>query len=193
MKKIYILFLFSAHTIFAQDYSVEKSTFSFQTGFFGFWLNNESRLSDKVTLKTEIGLDVFTQKNNDNEGSVDFDALVPVITFEPRWYYNLEKRGAKGKNIHNNAANFIALTVSYHPDWFVITGVENAYLNHQVAVVPKWAMKRNIGKSDFTYELGAGLGYNFIFNKKYPFDDSGEVWFDLHARIGYIFKSSRKK
>ncbi len=193
MKKIYILFLLSAHTLFAQDYSVEKSTFSFQTGFFGFWLNNESKLSDKFTLKTEIGLDVFTQKSNDNEGSVDFDALVPVITFEPRWYYNLEKRGAAGKNIHNNAANFIALTISYHPDWFVITGVENAYLNHQVAVVPKWGIKRNIGKSDFTYELGAGLGYNFMLNRKHSFDDSGEVWLDLHARIGYIFKSSRKK
>lgn len=77
MKKIYILFLLSAHTIFAQDYSVEKSTFSFQTGLVGFWLNNESRLSDKFTLRTEIGLDVFTQK--DNEKSADFDALVPVL------------------------------------------------------------------------------------------------------------------
>ncbi|MBC8644496.1 hypothetical protein H9W95_11730 [Flavobacterium lindanitolerans] len=60
-------------------------------------MNNESRLSEKVTLKTEIGLDVFTQKNNDNEGSVDFDALVPVITFEPRWYYNLEKEALREK------------------------------------------------------------------------------------------------
>lgn len=190
MKKLSILLIFSAQALFAQDYTVEKSTFSFQTGFVGFWLNNESRLSDQFTLKTEIGLDVFTNKDDDD---ANFDALVPVITFEPRWYYNLEKRGTKGKNIDNNAANFIALTTIYHPDWFVISGTDNAYVNHQIAIIPKWGIKRNIGKSNFNYELGAGLGYNFILKRKYSFEDSGEVWLDLHARIGYTFKSTRKK
>lgn len=191
MKKIYILLLLSAHTIFAQDYSVEKSTFSFQTGFLGFWLNNESKLSDKFTLKTEIGFDAFTRSNEDDNMSLD--ALAPVITLEPRWYYNLEKRASKGRKIHNNGGNFVAITTSYHPDWFLLSGKEDMYVNHQLAIIPKWGIKRNIGNSNFTYELGAGLGYNFILNRRHSFDNSDQIWLDLHARIGYVFKSSRKK
>lgn len=191
MKKIYVLFLLSAHTIFAQDYSVEKSTFSFQAGFLGFWLNNESKLSDKFTLKTEIGFDAFTRSSEDDDTSLD--ALAPVITLEPRWYYNLEERASKGRKIHNNAGNFVAITTSYHPDWFLLTGVKEMYVNHQLAIIPKWGIKRNIGNSDFTYELGAGLGYNFILNRRHSFDNSDQIWLDLHARIGYVFKSSRKK
>ncbi|WP_447636805.1 hypothetical protein [Flavobacterium microcysteis] len=191
MKKIYVLFLLSAHTIFAQDYSVEKSTFSFQTGFLGFWLNNESKLSDKFTLKTEIGFDAFSRSSDDDNASLD--ALAPVITLEPRWYYNLEKRASKGRKIHNNAGNFVAITTSYHPDWFLLSGKEDMYVNHQLAIIPKWGIKRNIGNSNFTYELGAGLGYNFILNRRHSFDNSDQIWLDLHARIGYIFKSSRKK
>jgi len=191
MKKLYILLFFSIQTIFAQEYSVEKSIFSAQAGILGFWVNNESRLSNQFTLKSEIGLDVFSTVDPDDNN--DFNSLVPVIILEPRWYYNLEKRGRKGRNIYNNGGNFIALTTSFHSDWFVISGKNNVYVNDQLLLVPKWGIKRNIGNSNFNYELGAGLGYNFILSKKYPSDDGSEVFLDLHARIGYTFKSSHKR
>ncbi len=44
--------------------------------------------------------------------------MTPVITAEPRWYYNLNKRVSKSKNIEGNSGNFISLKTSYHPDWF---------------------------------------------------------------------------
>lgn len=193
MKKLCLLaaFLF-VQLVHAQDYGVEKSTFSGQVGFFGVWINNESRLSSQFTLKSEAGLDLFTRRYGDG---ISFDALAPVITVEPRWYYNLEKRGNKGRNVHNNGGNFLALTTSYHPDWFVITGLEGGMMvPHQLAIVPKWGIKRNFGKSDFNYEAGVGLGYNFLFLKQYGFrQNDGDVLLDLHFRIGYTFKSSRNR
>lgn len=97
--------------------------------------------------------------------------------------------------MHNNGGNFVALTTSYHPDWFVITGVEGGmFVPHQLAIVPKWGIKRNFGKSDFNYEVGVGLGYNLTFLKHYGFrENDGDVFLDLHLRIGYTFKSSRNK
>lgn len=193
MKYFYVLvtFLF-VQTTFAQEFTTEKSTFSGQVGFFGAWINNESRLSNQFTLKSEIGFDAFTRRYGDG---ISFDAFAPVITVEPRWYYNLEKRGNKGRNVHNNGGNFLALTLSYHPDWFVITGLEgDVYIPHQLAIVPKWGIKRNFGKSDFNYEVGVGLGYNFMFLKQYGYsENNGDVLLDLHLRIGYTFKSSRTK
>ncbi|MGG5485400.1 hypothetical protein [Gaetbulibacter sp. PBL-D1] len=41
----------------SQTTSVEKSTFGVQTGFLGIWVHNESRLSNSIALRSEIGLD----------------------------------------------------------------------------------------------------------------------------------------
>mgnify|MGYP003668620850 CR=1 FL=1 len=40
-----------------QSASVEKSVFSIQTGFLGLWVNHEAKLTNKIALRTELGLD----------------------------------------------------------------------------------------------------------------------------------------
>ena len=59
MKKITLLITYLLFSLFtnAQESSVEKSIFSAQTGFLGFWINNEFKLSNNFSLKSEIGLD----------------------------------------------------------------------------------------------------------------------------------------
>jgi len=95
MKKLYLFCtLLLVQLINAQDPATEKSIFSGQVGLFGAWINHEARLSNQFTLKTEVGLDVFARQTNDD---FSLDALAPVLTLEPRWYYNLEKRGNKGE------------------------------------------------------------------------------------------------
>lgn len=186
MKKLCLLLIVCANQfMFSQDFTPEKSFFSGQIGLFGMYVNHELRLSNQFVLKSEVGLDFFSTDNND----LDFKALAPVITLEPRWYYNLNKRGNAGKNVTHNGGNFVSITSSYHPDWFVITNAEGPnFVIHQLAIVPKWGIKRNFGTSNFNYEVGAGLGYNIRFLKHYGFaENDGQVYIDLHARIGYSF------
>lgn len=182
MKKIIFIIttvLLISYTGTAQTTGVEKSIFSVQAGFLGAWVNNEVRLSNEIALKSEFGLDVGLRGCSDCETQY---VLAPVLTLEPRWYYNIEKRSAKGKIIKNNSANFVSFGFTYYPDWFVISNATNAYIENQIIIIPKWGIKRAISNSNFNYELGIGIG------KRYYFDaDEWNTAADLLIRIGYTF------
>ena len=110
--------------------------------------------------------------------------MTPVITVEPRWYYNLEKRQSKSKNISGNSGNFVSLQTSYHPNWFVISNYDNLKTFNLITVIPTWGIKRNVGKH-FTYETAIGIGYGHQFRE--GFGDLEGVTANLHLRIGYRF------
>lgn len=183
MKKLFFALFLLAQVAQSQEQdtaSVEKSIFGIQTGFFGAWVHNESKLSNEISLRSEIGLDAGFVINGSYSGFI----FVPSLRVEPRWYYNLDKRSAKGKNIKNNSGNFISLTTTYNPDWFMIPEKKNLNFISSVSVIPKWAIKRTYG-NHFTFETGAGVGYIF-YTEDYG-DINGEVGVDLHLRIGYTF------
>ncbi|WP_047549537.1 hypothetical protein [Psychroserpens sp. Hel_I_66] len=169
----------------AQDASVEKSIFGIQTGFLGVWIHNESQLSKTIALRTELGLDAGILGGGIYENTSTF--FGPVITLEPRWYYNLEKRKGKSKRIDGNSGNFISIKTSYHPDLFTINLPENVVFLSDISIIPTWGIRRNIG-SHFNYEAGIGVGYIHIFEKENitVLDDS-DVAVNLHLRIGYRF------
>lgn len=178
MKKLIIAFtlLFTLTSITAQDASVENSFYGIQTGLLGIWIHNETKLANEFALRTEIGLDSEIFINNN-----DFDFfLTPVLTLEPRWYYNLNKRQDKSKKIKYNSGNFLSLDVSYNPDLFVISGIRNAFVENQVSIIPKWGIRRSIGR--FNYEVGIGIGYRYVFE---GFNKGSDIAADLHLRIGY--------
>jgi len=163
--------------------SVEKSLFSVQAGVLGIWASNEVRLGNTLVLRSEIGLDGFSSVGPQK----DVFALAPSINLEPRWYYNIAKRSRKGRNTENNSANFLGLSVKYAPDWFVIANKDNLNVYNQVYIIPKWGIRRNIGKSNFNYEFDFGIGYAYI--EQYGYEKNySDVAVDLHARIGYTFK-----
>ena len=70
--------------------SVEKSTFGIQTGVLGIWAHREVKLSNQIALRAELGMDagIWGGSFYPKTGYL----MTPVITFEPRWYYNLNKR-----------------------------------------------------------------------------------------------------
>jgi len=163
----------------AQNTGVEKSIYSIETGVLGMWINNEYRLSNEIILKSELGMIAGFRGCSDCDTQY---ALTPELTLEPRWYYNIEKRNAKGKIIKNNSANFASLGLRYYPDWFVISNASNAYVENQITIIPKWGIKRTVSNSNFNYELGIGIG------KRYYFDSNDwETAADLLIRIGYTF------
>ena len=169
----------------AQTPSVEKSIWQIQSGFIGVWFNIESRLTNSLALRCEVGLDGGWKSYDDNYAY----ALAPVIRLEPRWYYNFGNRIDKSLRIDNNSGNYLSLKTSLNPDLFVISNKDNVTVYNQLNVLPMWGIRRNIGKH-FNYELGLGLGGRYIF----PYEGStiegeGEwnVAIDLNLRIGYTF------
>jgi hypothetical protein len=113
--------------------------------------------------------------------------MTPVITLEPRLYYNLNKRVKKSRRIDGNSGNFISLKTSYHPDWFVISNTENVSVISSISIIPTWGIRRNIGKH-FTYETGIGIGYRYAYAKQAGFlENESEGTVNIHLRIGYRF------
>lgn len=166
-----------------QKASVEKSIYGIQVGTLGFWGHNESRLSNSIAIRTEVGM-VFGFAIN---SSRSLFLLTPEIIVEPRWYYNLNKRVRKSRSINNNSGNFLALKTSFNPDLFVISNVDNVSVNNQFFIIPKWGIKRSIG-NHFTYEAGIGIGYHYTFkDAKYYRKNKEELGADIHLRIGYTF------
>ncbi|MFY7937041.1 MAG: hypothetical protein ACOVOQ_06685 [Flavobacterium sp.] len=166
----------------SQTASVEKSTYGIQTGLLGIWVHNEMKLTNQIALRTELGMNagIFGGDFYPKTGFL----MTPVITAEPRWYYNLEKRQSKSKNIDGNSGNFVSLQTSYHPNWFVISNYDNLQTFNLITIIPTWGIKRNIGKH-FTYEASIGVGYGYQFRGEY--DDVNGVAIDLNLRIGYRF------
>ena len=188
MKSISVLIIaiFISITTSAQDKaSVETSIYGIQTGVLGIWAHNEYKLNDAIALRTEVGFDtgIFGGYYQDNTNFV----LFPTISLEPRYYYNLNRRLEKGKSITNNSGNFFTIRLQYIPDWFVISNVDNISVAENFAIIPKWAIKRTVGKH-FTYETGIGIGYRQYFLKQYGYlKNESEAALDLHLRIGYTF------
>lgn len=166
----------------SQTASVEKSTYGIQTGLLGIWVHNEMKLTNQIALRTELGMNagIFGGDFYPKTGFL----MTPVITAEPRWYYNLEKRQSKSKNIAGNSGNFVSLQTSYHPNWFVISNYDNLKTFNLITVIPTWGIKRNVGKH-FTYETAIGIGYGHQFREGYG--DLEGVSVNLHLRAGYRF------
>ncbi len=187
LKTILLTLTLCGLTLFAkaQENSVEKSTFGVETGFLGLWANHEARLSNKFTLRTEIGLNAGILGGSAYEGSKF--VLTPVITLEPRWYYNLDKRKANSKDISNNSGNFFALKTSYNPDWFAISDAENANPLSSFSITPTFGIRRNIG-NHFYFETGIGVGYRHYFgDEAVNLELKDKLDLNVHLRFGYKF------
>jgi len=196
MKKILaLIFLGLNLNVNSQTVGVEKTFFSIQTGLAGIWINNETKLSNSIALRSEIGIehDFFVGDQYDGAGFI----LQPVLTLEPRYYYNLEKRNSRGKKTSKNSGNYLSLKTSYHPDWFILNLDENITKTADLSIIPTWGIKRQIG-SNFTYETGLGLGYRIVYLKPNYYNGSSQNVDDistnrnqytpyLHLRIGYTF------
>ncbi|WP_159022411.1 hypothetical protein [Formosa sp. L2A11] len=169
-----------------QTTTVEESIFGAQTGFLGIYANHELRLTNRIALRSEIGLDAgfWGSDVNDFNGYL----LTPILAIEPRWYYNINKRATKNKSTTNNTGNFISIRTSYHPDWFTITNAENLNFIGDFTIIPTWGIRRHIG-NHFNYETGIGLGYGrYITTKEdYYYGDKNLLVLNIHLRIGYSF------
>ncbi|WP_233530585.1 hypothetical protein [Gelidibacter salicanalis] len=136
-------------------------------------------------MRSEIGLDTGVSISDGN--NITGFLLTPVLTLEPRWYYNLNKRASKSRRTDGNSGNFISIKTTYHPDWFVISNESNLNFITDISIIPTWGIRRNIG-DHFNYEAGFGVGYLHYFKKdNVIFISEPDVAVNLHLRIGYRF------
>jgi hypothetical protein len=181
---ICLIFILYGNFIFSQQATVEKSIFGVQVGFLGAWVNHEARLAPKFALRSEIGLEAGYAGGSFQN---DIFFFAPTLKLEPRYYYNLQKRSDKGKNIAKNSGNFLAINTVYTPDWFVISSESNLSVVETLSIIPKWGIRRVAGEH-FTYEVGIGIGYQYSNYKQLGFSQNeSDVNGDLHLRIGYTF------
>jgi len=167
--------------------SVEKSIFSVQSGLVGIWANNELKLSNKLALRSEIGLELASFKFSDSYNQDIKYAAIPVVTLEPKWYYNLERRVRKGRNIAGNSGNSISIKINYMaPNVFMISDIEDFNGADQLNIIPKWTIRRVSGKH-FIFEFGFGVGPLIPVGKNAEYVDADDVFADLHLRFGYSF------
>jgi len=185
LKKVAALLLMSSLYGQAQEEqaaSVEKSVFGIQTGIVGLWVNHELKLANQWALRTEIGGELLSFSYNNDE---TYWAVAPVISVEPKWYYNLDKRVRKGRNIKNNSGNSFSVKLNYNPDLFLI-GNSNIPKPNQLAILPKWGIRRVYG-AHFTFEVGLGIGPQFYLGNNPRWDSEINIYADAIVRIGYTF------
>ena len=182
MKKyFFIISLITISSICkAQNSQIEKSVTGLQIGLFGVDFYNESRLSNKLALRSEISLFPAIW-GGDLYAKTGF-AFYPAITLQPKYYYNFSSRTQKGKNTKNNSANYLAMQFRYIPDLFVISN-SDVELSNQIQVIPTFGIRRNFSEN-FNYEFRAGIGYGTTFG--YDQNQSGAV-LDLSIKLGLDF------
>ena len=148
--------------------SVENSVIGIQAGL-GAWAYYEFGFTNKIALRAETGINGGFWFGGIYSDNIEF-AFAPVVSVEPRWYYNIDKRVDKGRNIKGNSGNFISLKISYMPDWFLIKSYSdrtwtslpepNRNVYDQISIIPTWGIRRTLG-NHFDYEAGLGLGYAY--------------------------------
>ncbi|PRX45265.1 DUF3575 domain-containing protein [Salegentibacter salegens] len=175
MKKLLLLSfcLFTFSSINAQDQaSVEDGLLSINILTPG--LEYEYGLTNSTTLDLRAG-SAFGYRDNSYFGE-DF-GIYPTFNVQYRYYYNLEKRLNKGKNIKNNSANYIALSGSVQSGKPIIGDLEYSE-GYFGTVGPVWGLQRYYG-SGFKLDLNLGAGYGF--------NESGDSFLSLliGIRLGW--------
>jgi hypothetical protein len=166
----------------AQSASVERSIFGIQAGW-GIWVHQEAKLSPRMALRSEIGVHARVRGGNIYE-KPKF-VMSPVLTLEPRWYYNLNNRLGQGKRIDGNSGNFLAVKSSWHPDWFGNSTINGVNDLTDISLVPTWGMRRLIG-NHFTFETGIGIGCRLVFGEYIGVRENNlEGVLHLNVRLGF--------
>jgi len=179
MKKIFLLASILI-AICSHAQVVDESINGVQVGFLGVWLHNESKIAPNWAFRTEIGYESPL-----SSGITNGNDYLPVISFEPRWYYNSPKRQGNSKNWFHNSSNYATLAIRYYPEFWVLSFDEIDEVDGGVFLIPTWGIRRNISYR-INYELGIGAGID-VYELLTDESSTTDFILNLHFRIGYKF------
>jgi len=187
---------------------VDKYISGVQTGALGIWWHNESRLAPRWAFRTEIGYAAPTYERNLYRAEATgkykyfYPVFQPVLSLEPRLYYNSGKRQGNSKNTFHNSGNYVAFAFQYYPKFLAysplgdsseILAFDAKEPNGGVFFIPTWGIRRNISYR-WNFELGAGFGIDLmeVFGlRSQTFKEIARVGndfiYNVHLRIGYKY------
>jgi len=168
--------------------SVEKKLFGASIGIVEGKFSYETKLNRLSTLRVEAGVDLLSYTYTHFDGNSLKDKteffMAPTLTFEPLFYYNLDRRQRLGKNTSKNTGNYFSLRTFFaFSENEVYNSNKEFTISNALVIVPKYGFKRSFAER-FFYELGFGIGWQHNTGDT---KDKNEVFIDLSARIGLNF------
>ncbi len=160
MKKIFIILvaIFTLSAAYAQKSDTKYLVSNHSVGF--------NLIGAEYSFEQPLGSSLFAMNYSAGIGSnfsissgTAYYSLVPYLTLEPRYFYNIKKRNLDGKSTLSNSANYLALKARVL--------LPSMYANHsamhsnvELHIAPVWGIKR-VYSNHFLLDfyLGAGLGF----------------------------------
>ena len=151
MKYIFFILFFGmvSFNMQAQVNISQKVFYGFQIGLLETAFYNEVNLTDVFSFKTGVGL----------VGGVDNSSffITPKFELQPKWNFTKRKRFFSKKAIRYNASNYVAIALSYLPEWSTLSDYKNR-ANERIQLIPTIGFKRNY-KQNLNVEFFLGFGY----------------------------------
>lgn len=189
MKKLLLPIVF---ILFGKAYSqtndrVEPSML--KINFIEPGIEYEIGVTKRTTLKVGLQTSFLLKAQNDKNEI----ALFPRIEGQYRYYYNLNRRLKKEKNISNNSGNYFSLMVFYQFKDAIIGDLKN--LSNTFFVGPLYGMQRTY-KSGFNWGFDVGVGYTTDL-LSHHFIDADNFNNDINPwgtfSVGWVIGGKKKK
>lgn len=146
-----------------------------QAGAQGIGLSFEPGIGSKLTIDLAAGVG---GGYSIAEGTIDYDLLKPALYFSatPRFFYNLSKRKAAGRNTGFNAGNYFGASVKY----VVPFRRSDDKVRRAAMANIHWGIQRAIG-GRFVFNSHVGVGYANDIPTKF-----GTVYPAIDFRFSYV-------
>jgi hypothetical protein len=187
-----LVFLILSSFVKAQEtpkVTVEERLYGVQLGTVSASFQYEIKLDRKITLITEVGLQLGFSTKEDNDPLINDETttiISPYLTIEPRFYYSLDRRTKLGKKTYNNSANYFSLAASYFSNQTPLINSGNIDIVSALSIIPRYGFRRTFAKH-FNYEFSGGMGYQYNFFNNSCDCEHNNTTIDIQARIGYNF------
>lgn len=153
-------------------------------------ISHELRLTRKVSLLTVAALRTdYVSDREINRPTIWYRSLAAQATLSARYYYNLDRRFASGKDTDYNSGNYISLGAYYLSpvltDWgnqSLYTRTYTAERSNTACMRALWGIQRRLPPKQFYYDLAVGFQINTHKPPNAPLTS-----FTTQLAIGYSF------
>ena len=181
MKKLILLtsFLCFLNVTYGQKNKTDTTLSSLakiDLGLQGIGFTYEARISNHLTTDLSAGIG---GGYNIAEGSIEYELLKPAlyVSVTPKYFYNLDKRLARGKTLLYNSGNYIGARFTFNTP----VGEKTDIIRNSFLANIHWGIQRAIGGHWlFNSHIGVGYAQDIDYN-------FGTIYPALDLKFSYVF------